>query len=73
MPRTAPKIVAEEEPNIFAEALREIAGRRYAKPQKAVPRRDSSRNAPAASHRSSFYSGCVTFHAWTAVVDSHDT
>jgi hypothetical protein len=39
MPRTAPKIVAHEEPNIFAEALREIASRRYAKPKTSVPRR----------------------------------
>jgi hypothetical protein len=40
MPRTAhaPKIVVAEEPNIFAEALREVASRRYAKPRKAVPR-----------------------------------
>ena len=41
MPRTAPapKIVAEEEPNILAEALREIASRRFTKPKKSVPRR----------------------------------
>jgi len=41
MPRTAhkPTPVANEEPNIFAEALREIASRRYAKPKKSVPRR----------------------------------
>ncbi|MBI1211287.1 MAG: hypothetical protein GC190_07485 [Alphaproteobacteria bacterium] len=40
MSRTAraPKIVADE-PNIFAEALREVASRRYAKPKKALPRR----------------------------------
>ena len=41
MPRTAPapKIVADEEPNILAEALREIASRRFTKPKKTVPRR----------------------------------
>ena len=41
MPRTAPapKIIAQEEPNILAEALREIASRRFTKPKKSVPRR----------------------------------
>jgi len=39
MPRTARKIAVEDEPNIFAEALREIASRRHAKPKKPVPRR----------------------------------
>ena len=41
MSRTAhkPTLIAEDEPNIFAEALREVASRRYAKPKKAVPRR----------------------------------
>lgn len=41
MSRTASKlkIAADEEPNIFAEALREIASRRHSKPKKAVPRR----------------------------------
>jgi hypothetical protein len=41
MPRTArkPTPVADEEPNILAEALREIASRRYAKPAKAASRR----------------------------------
>jgi len=41
MPRTAhkPALIAEEEPNILAEALREIASRRYAKPKKTAPRR----------------------------------
>jgi hypothetical protein len=42
MPRTAPKLVVNEEPNTFAQALREIASRRYAKP-KAVPRRYTAR------------------------------
>jgi hypothetical protein len=40
MARTAPKTQVEQEPNIFAEALREIASRRYAKPKAGrVPRR----------------------------------
>ena len=43
MPRTAaPKILVQEEPNTFAQALREIASRRYTKP-KAVPRRYTAR------------------------------
>lgn len=42
MPRTAPKLVVNEEPNTFAQALREIASRRYAKP-KSVPRRYTAR------------------------------
>lgn len=41
MPRTArkPEFIADDEPNIMAEALREIANRRYQAPKKLVPRR----------------------------------
>ena len=42
-PKTfVPKIVADEEPNTFAQALREIAGRRHSKPR-PVPRRFTAR------------------------------
>ena len=44
MARAASKVLVEQEPNIFAEALREIASRRHAKPKaKQVPRRYTAR------------------------------
>ena len=42
MARAASNVAVEQEPNIFAEALREIASRRHAKP-KQVPRRYTAR------------------------------
>lgn len=44
MSRAAPKVLIQDEPNIFAEALREIAGRRHGKPKaKPVLRRFTAR------------------------------
>jgi len=44
MSRAQPKVLIDEEPNIFAQALREVAGRRHTKPKaKPVPRRFTAR------------------------------
>ena len=44
MSRAASKILIEDEPNTFAQALRELAGRRHAKP-KQLPRRYTARRS----------------------------
>ena len=44
MSRAAPKILIDHEPNTLAQALRDIASRRHAKPRsKAPPRRFTAR------------------------------